>query len=1544
MGTSSSPLRGRHAVRRSLVAVALTVATIGGGLALSSETASAAATWFVAPAPLGTAGAGCGTTLGTPCTTVSIVVAKAAFLNGDTINVAAGTYNDHPTFAAKGATIQGAGAATTIFNGNGGVGYAMGTNTAGVLTTINNVTLQNGTGLPISGAGTVGGGLIVLNGTVVTNNVVIANNTGNFGAGVYVGNAGAKLTMNGGSLTNNTATAVTALGGTGGGVYVAGRRVTPTPAQVAGELVMNNVTVTGNRALGGAQAAGGNGGGVFNAGTATITGGTFSANTVTASTNGNTRRGQGGAIFNGPQDTDDAATLAISGTTINGALPSGQFNATSGGAIANAEGFGGPDGVLNASGVTMAGNVAVVGGGLYNGGTATVTGGSLAGNVGVIGGGAYQSPLVTTTAASALTFNGTSFTNNIAINGGAILNSRTLTVKGGSVFTGNQANTNNGAQPNGWGGAIYNGPSLAGDKPTASITDTTFNGGAATGGNAVIGGAIANTGNTIAGAGVVPGKLDLTRVTFSKNLAGAAGAVYTGGATTVTDSTFDQNQATSAAGGYGGALYSAPYPATDPAVAVTVDHTAFTLNTTPLVGGGIANVKGSTLALTNGSSITGSTAISGAGIYNAGAASVSSSSVSSNNASYQAGGIYDGSVVATDTPALTLNNATIDNNTAASGGGGLLVGNGAALTATGGTVSGNSSLGAGGLFVSDTGAASFDSTDFVGNTATGSAGGAILNSGALTLRRALVSTNHAPKGGANTGLGGAIYSGSNTDGVATSLVVDASTFSANDAEAGSVLVTYSPGTGATNLTSIDRSTITGNTSVSNVGAIEQFHPLSITNSTVTDNIAPGGPGALAMFVPAGVRVAGSIVANNGSGSCSGALPAASDGGYNLSNPADASCGFTPAKNDVSAQPLLGSLANNGGDTPTRLPGPTSPALNVIPAGTATGITDAVTGNAVVLCAPGAKDQRDLNRPQGAKCDIGSVEAAQVAPVVTGPNPVDLSVGVGAGTPGPTFTTAAATTPQATLSTTGALPTGITFVDNGDGTGSLHGTPAANTGGSYPITVKATNEAGTGTFATAIVVHQAPVLTGPVSDTYTVGVHGGPDHFSMASGHPAATLSTSSVLPAGVTFTPGPGGTADIEGTPLVGSGGVYTIIVDGTNGTAPDAHFTFTLTVKEAPTIAGPASDTFTVGAAHTTAQFTTTGQPVPTLSSTALPTGLSLDTSVPGKATITGTPASGTGGEYNVTVIASNGVLPNATKVIHLTILESPEISGSATARFVAGTASSVGYSADGYSPTNVQSDLSISAGTLPAGITFVDNGNGTATLGGNATAPVGFYPVTIKATNGVNPDATLNVVIEIAPPVQISTTTLPGGSVGSTYGATVAAVGGQPAYSFTLVGPGALPAGLTLATNGTISGTPTGPTGIYSFTVQVTDSSDPQQTDTQALSITIGKGNSTLTVHPLLIEVHTGIAGTKIYVGRASATLTRAASGLPISGQTIDFKVGTTTVCTGVTDGTGFAICDLSVTNTLLAILATQINASYAGNALWNPSSGSAGLITIV
>ena len=91
--------------------------------------------------------------------------------------------------------------------------------------------------------------------------------------------------------------------------------------------------------------------------------------------------------------------------------------------------------------------------------------------------------------------------------------------------------------------------------------------------------------------------------------------------------------------------------------------------------------------------------------------------------------------------------------------------------------------------------------------------------------------------------------------------------------------------------------------------------------------------------------------------------------------------------------------------------------------------------------------------------------------------------------------------------------------------------------------------------------------------------------------------------------------------------------------------------------------------------------------------------------------------------------------------------------------------------------------------------------------------------------------------PTLIVTTTTLPGGTVGTAYsGGTLSATGGVSPYTWA-VSAGSLPAGLSLSTGGVIGGNPT-TSGTSNFTVQASDSDDPANTDTQALSIVIVPG----------------------------------------------------------------------------------------------------------
>ena len=87
---------------------------------------------------------------------------------------------------------------------------------------------------------------------------------------------------------------------------------------------------------------------------------------------------------------------------------------------------------------------------------------------------------------------------------------------------------------------------------------------------------------------------------------------------------------------------------------------------------------------------------------------------------------------------------------------------------------------------------------------------------------------------------------------------------------------------------------------------------------------------------------------------------------------------------------------------------------------------------------------------------------------------------------------------------------------------------------------------------------------------------------------------------------------------------------------------------------------------------------------------------------------------------------------------------------------------------------------------------------------------------------------------PLSVTTAALPAGQVGAAYSTTLAATGGTAPYHWTLAS-GALPAGLTLGASGTISGTPSAAANAAPVGVRVTDSSDPAQSATRDLSLSV-------------------------------------------------------------------------------------------------------------
>ena len=219
---------------------------------------------------------------------------------------------------------------------------------------------------------------------------------------------------------------------------------------------------------------------------------------------------------------------------------------------------------------------------------------------------------------------------------------------------------------------------------------------------------------------------------------------------------------------------------------------------------------------------------------------------------------------------------------------------------------------------------------------------------------------------------------------ATAVTIDGSTI-ANNKVTGGLVSGLGGGISVLGDLSLTNSTVTGNSAESTAGMVQgggilaaldptdtEPTKVNIVNSTIAGNSvgATGLGGGLSIYNPTPgivteLLVRNTIVAGNtgpaGPNDCGAVAMLTSD--HNLSS--DASCMFTDPGSRQNANPQLGALADNGGETDTMALLEGSPAID---AGTNSG------------CPP--VDQRGVSRPQGPACDVGAFERVPTPPAAT----------------------------------------------------------------------------------------------------------------------------------------------------------------------------------------------------------------------------------------------------------------------------------------------------------------------------------------------------------------------------------------------------------------------------------------------------------------------------------------------------------------------------------------------------------------------------------
>ncbi len=512
----------------------------------------------------------------------------------------------------------------------------------------------------------------------------------------------------------------------------------------------------------------------------------------------------------------------------------------------------------------------------------------------------------------------------------------------------------------------------------------------------------------------------------------------------------------------------------------------------------------------------------------------------------------------------------------------------------------------------------------------------------------------------------------------------------------------------------------------------------------------------------------------------------------------------------------------------------------------TAMGSSLTGAQTTIQANGQATVTYNAGPHGGTDTVNAtVDAVTASALLTIDEPPSITSAAGTtftvGTAG-TFTITTSGFPTPTITRTGALPGGVQFTENGDGTATLAGTPNAGTGGIYSLTFTAQNGVGSDDSQTfALTVDQAPTISSAAGATLTVGAAGS-FTITTANDFPTATtLTETGTLPSGVTFHDNGDGTATLSGSPAPGTGNTYPLTITAHNGVSPDFQQSFTLTVDEAVSITSPAGTTFDVGV-DTPFTVTALGFPQPTFSiaAGALPGGVTLAPS----GILSGTPVASTGA-YVFTINAANTLGSSTTQLFTLTVSARPTPIVHATGTFTVGvktTPTASPFSVTATVGAMVPTVTLTESGKLPAGLVFAAKaGNAktpaTATISGTPAANTrGDYPITITATSGpFKVTTTATIVVDQPPAITSAATATLAAGANSSF---VVKAAGFPFPSFSLGSITPPTSGITLADNHNGTATLTAPgaaAGTYTVAITAGNGVSSKPTVTQTVTLRV-------------------------------------------------------------------------------------------------------------
>ncbi|PRY22442.1 putative Ig domain-containing protein, partial [Spirosoma oryzae] len=590
--------------------------------------------------------------------------------------------------------------------------------------------------------------------------------------------------------------------------------------------------------------------------------------------------------------------------------------------------------------------------------------------------------------------------------------------------------------------------------------------------------------------------------------------------------------------------------------------------------------------------------------------------------------------------------------------------------------------------------------------------------------------------------------------------------------------------------------------------------------------------------------------------------------------------FTASDITVSGGTLAsGSFSGSGGGPYT---------FTVIPAGIGT-VTVSLAANVAL----------DANNTGNSASNSLSVQFQ--APTIT-LAPTTLPDGTQGTAYSQALTTSGGTVPYGYAITGGSLPAGLILNLS---TGTISGTPTAN--GSFNFTVTARDNSPapgpySGSQSYTLVINPQPVTTAPVVTAPANGAlvnTATPTYTGTAPANSTVTVYVDNTS-IGATTANAAGSWALTQPTALSqGDHQVRATAQRSGQAVSPNSN-TNTFTVDTvAPTVV-LSSNTVANGGTTSTSPilFTATfSEPVTGLTSTGI--------SVSG-GSVTSGPTAGSGNTYTFQVTPS-GVGTVAVQVLANTVqdragntntnsspytftFQAPTISltPALLPNGTVGVAYSLVFTASGGTSPYT---YAITAGALPAGMRLAGNG----TLSGTPTAG-GSFNFTVTATdNAASPgpySGSRSYTFTInAPTVALLPNTLPNGQQGTAYSVVFTASGGTSPYTYAILA-GSLPAGLTLASNGTLSGIPTA-SGSFNITVTATDASTGAGPYSGSRGYTLTINPQLVTAAPVVTAPANGAlvnTATPTYTGTAPANST-------VTVYVDDTSIGTTTATGGGT-----------------------------------------------